>query len=106
MTPEKITPELFEKLVELAQFALDPSEKDYLRQELNHQLAAVKELSEIPLDADISPTTHGLEVEGAAPRQDSWIAFPNSQAIVALAPESEDGLIVVPDVALARKAAK
>lgn len=106
MIPEKITPELFEKLVELAQFALNPSEKDYLRQELNHQLAAVKELSEIPLDANISPTTHGLEVEGAAPRQDNWVAFANFQAIVALAPESEDGLIVVPDVALARKTDK
>jgi aspartyl/glutamyl-tRNA(Asn/Gln) amidotransferase C subunit len=106
MTPEKITPELFEKLVELAQFALDPSEKEYLRQELNHQLAAVKELSEIPLDPDVSPTTHGLEVEGASPRQDTWAGFPNPKAIVALAPECEEGMIVVPDVALARKAAK
>lgn len=105
MTPEKITPELFEKLVELAQFALDPSEKEYLRQELNHQLAAVKELSEIPLDAEISATTYGLEVEGAAPRPDVWQGYPNPQAIIALAPESEDGLIVVPIVALAKKAA-
>ena len=106
MTPERITPELFDKLVELAQFALNPSEKEYLRQELNHQLAAVKELSEIPLDSDIAATTHGIEVEGAAPRQDVWNAFADPQAIVALAPESEDGLVVVPDVALARKAAK
>lgn len=106
MTPEKITPELFEKLVELAQFALDPSEKDYLRQELNHQLAAVKELSEIPLDADISPTTHGLEVAGADPRPDVWAAFPRPEAIIALAPESEDNMVAVPDVASAGKAVK
>ena len=64
MTLEKITSELFEKLVELAQFSLDPAESEYLRSELNHQLAAVKELSEIPIDVAVAPTTHGLEVEG------------------------------------------
>ncbi len=104
MTPEKITPELFDKLVELAQFALDPSEKEYLRQELNHQLAAVKELSEIPLDPDINATTHGIEVQGAEPRPDVWVPFALPEAIIALAPESEDNLVAVPDVASARKA--
>ena len=106
MTPEKITPELFDKLLELAQIGLNPSEKEYLRQELNHQLAAVKELSEIPLDENISPTTHGLEVVGADPRPDVWVPFPRSDAIIALAPESEDNMIAVPDVASAGKAAK
>ena len=106
MTPEKITPELFDKLVELAQFALDPSEKEYLRQELSHQLAAVKELSEIPLDPEIKATTHGLEVYGADPRPDVWAPFPRPAAIIALAPESEDHMVAVPDVASARKAVK
>ncbi len=104
MNPEKITPELFDKLVELAQFALDPNEKEYLRQELNHQLAAVKELSEIPLDQNSSATTHGLEVQGAQPRLDVWSPFPRPAEIIALAPESEDNMVAVPDVALARKA--
>lgn len=106
MTLEKITPELFEKLVELAQFSLDPAESEYLRGELNHQLAAVKELSEILIDESIAPTTHGLEVDGALPRADEWKLYPDPASIVALAPESEEGLIAVPDVAVNRKAAK
>lgn len=105
MTPEKITPELFEKLVELAQFALDPSEKEYLRQELNHQLAAVKELSEIPLNPEITATTHGIDVQGAAPRPDVWTPYPLYADIVSLAPESEDNMIAVPDIASNRQAA-
>ncbi len=106
MTLEKITSELFEKLVELAQFSLDPAESEYLRDELNHQLAAVKELSEIPIDVAVAPTTHGLEVEGAAPRADEWKLYPNPDSIIALAPESEEGMIAVPDVAANRKTAQ
>lgn len=106
MTVEKITPELFKKLVELAQFALDPDEGEYLLQELNHQLAAVKELSEIPLDADSLPTTHGLDVIGAEPRTDVWVPYPKAQEIIALAPESEENMVAVPDVATAKKAEK
>ena len=46
MLPEKITREMFDKLVSLAALELDEEESEYLRTELNHQLAAVKELSE------------------------------------------------------------
>ncbi len=44
MTPDSITPEMFAKLVTLAALELTPEESEYLRTELNHQLAAVKEL--------------------------------------------------------------
>jgi aspartyl-tRNA(Asn)/glutamyl-tRNA(Gln) amidotransferase subunit C len=89
MGPEKITPELFDKLVALAALGLEEGEAEYLREELNHQLAAVKELSEIQVDPDIEEKPHGLDCLGADPRE----------KILALAPETQDGMIAVPDVA-------
>ena len=53
MSLDRISPELFDKLTSLAALSLSPAEREYLRGELNHQLAAVKELSEIPLDETI-----------------------------------------------------
>lgn len=106
MTPDYITPEMFEKLVTLAALELDPTESEYLRTELNHQLAAVKELSEIALEDSVQPSLHGLSCQGKPPREDVWMPFPDPQAIVALAPESEDGMIAVPDVAQAGQEGK
>jgi len=99
MGPEKITPEMFEKLVALAALGLDEGETEYLREELNHQLAAVKELSEIQVAPDVEEKPHGLDCVGANPRQDVWMAYPNPEKILALAPETQDGMIAVPDVA-------
>ena len=99
MGPEKITPELFDKLVALAALGLDEDEAEYLREELNHQLAAVKELSEIEVSQDVEEKPHGLDCIGADPRKDEWVAFPNPEKILALAPETQTGMIAVPDVA-------
>jgi aspartyl-tRNA(Asn)/glutamyl-tRNA(Gln) amidotransferase subunit C len=99
MGPEKITPELFDKLVALAALGLEEGEAEYLREELNHQLAAVKELSEIQVDPDIEEKPHGLDCLGADPREDEWVPFPAPEKILALAPETQDGMIAVPDVA-------
>ena len=44
MTEEKISPELFEHLVGLAAIALDPTQSEYLRSELNKQLNVIEEL--------------------------------------------------------------
>ena len=55
MKPDSITPELFAKLVTLAALELTPEESEYLRTELNHQLAAVQELSEIQLAEGVRP---------------------------------------------------
>ncbi len=99
MGPEKITPEMFDRLVTLAALGLDESEAEYLREELNHQLAAVKELSEIQVDPDVEEKPHGLDCLGAKPRPDEWVVFPNPEKILALAPETQDGMIAVPDVA-------
>ena len=99
MLPEKITREMFDKLVSLAALELDEEESEYLRTELNHQLAAVKELSEIPIDEDVQPSLHGIECQGNPPRPDQWQPFPDPDAILALAPEREGRYIVVPEIA-------
>jgi len=99
MLPEKITREMFDKLVSLAALELDEEESEYLRTELNHQLAAVKELSEIPIDEDVQPSLHGIECQGNPPRPDEWQPFPDPDAILALAPEREGRYIVVPEIA-------
>jgi len=106
MSLDRISPELFDKLTSLAALSLSPAEREYLRGELNHQLAAVKELSEIPLDESIEPSLHGLDCPPKPPRPDHWQRFPQPDQILAQAPESEDGMFAVPDVALADKEAK
>jgi len=99
MLPEKITREMFDKLVSLAALELDEEESEYLRTELNHQLAAVKELSEIPIDEDVQPSLHGIDCQGNPPRPDEWQPFPYPDAILALAPEREGRYFVVPEIA-------
>jgi aspartyl/glutamyl-tRNA(Asn/Gln) amidotransferase C subunit len=98
MTVKRITPALFEKLVRLAALELTNEETKYLFEEMNHQLASVESLNQIPIPDDIQPSLHGVEPEGAGPRPDHWLPFPDPERIVALAPESENGMIAVPDV--------
>jgi len=99
MLPEKITREMFDKLVSLAALELDEEESEYLRTELNHQLAAVKELSEIPIDENIAPSLHGIDCQGNPPRPDEWQPFPDPDAILGLAPETRGRYFVVPEIA-------
>jgi len=98
MTTKHISPELFEKLVSLAALELTTEESTYLFEEMNHQLASVEALSQIPLPEGVEPSLHGLEPTGSPARVDQWQPFPNPEAIIALAPEIEDGMITVPDV--------
>jgi aspartyl/glutamyl-tRNA(Asn/Gln) amidotransferase C subunit len=98
MNPDYIDQEIFNHLVELSQLNLDPQEAEYLRTELNHQLTALKELLQVPLDEDIQPSTWGLVPQGTGMRPDEAIPDAHPQAIVALAPETEDGYIAVPDL--------
>ncbi len=98
---DEITSELFEHLVELAAFAFDPAEADYLRRELNHQLKAIHQLENVPLPEDIPPATHGVTYTAqtrAALRADVWEPCENPEEILAQAPEVEDGYIIVPDI--------
>lgn len=98
---DEITPESFEHLVELAAFAFDPEEADYLRRELNLQLKAVHQLEAVPLKADVPITLHGVSYGheiAPALREDVWEPCDNPDEILAQAPQVEDRYIIVPDI--------
>ncbi len=98
---DPITPELFAHLVQLAALELSPEESEYLRRELNNQLKAIRDLEAIPLEKETPVTSHGVPYTPAITppiRQDEWKPCPAPQEIVAQAPETEDGYIIVPDI--------
>ena len=99
--PEEITPELFNHLVQLAALELSPDEAEYLRRELNNQLKAVHELEAIPLEDSIPTTYHGVPytAETAPPiRHDEWQPCPDPDEILAQAPDTDEGYIIVPEI--------
>jgi aspartyl-tRNA(Asn)/glutamyl-tRNA(Gln) amidotransferase subunit C len=99
--PETISQEVFDHLVELAALELSPQEGAYLRDELNHQLKAIRELESIELDDATPITSHGVPyAEAIRPpiRADVHIGSDEADAIVAGAPETEERYIVVPDI--------
>lgn len=98
---EEITPELFEHLVDLAAFAFDPKEAEYLRRELNKQLNAIHQLEAVPIEPDTPLASHGVPYPPAnCPplRKDDWQPCENPEEILAQAPQVEDGYIIVPDI--------
>ncbi len=100
-TNQPITPQLFEQLVQLAALELSPEEVEFLRHELNNQLKSIDELVAIPLDHSTPITTHGVPYTPQItpePRADEWIACPNPEDILAQAPDTEDGYVIVPDI--------
>lgn len=100
---EKISREVFDHMVELAALELNEKEAEYLRQELNNQLAAIDELDAIPIAATIQAAAHGISYSpdiSQGLREDQIIAYPEPQTILEIAPETEDGYFVVPDIPL------
>jgi len=98
---DAITPEIFDHLVELAELELTHQEAEYLRRELNNQLKAIHELEAIPLDQEITITSHGVPYppeNRPAIRADEWHPYLDPAAILSEAPETEDGYIVVPEI--------
>lgn len=98
---ELITPDIFTHLVDLAALDLTPDQGEYLRRELNNQLKAIHELEAIPLAADVPISLHGVPYPQAispALRADEWIPCADAELIIAQAPQSADGYIVVPDI--------
>ncbi len=98
---EILDAQTFAHLVELAALELDPQQAEYLRRELNAQLSAIHELEAIPLDDDLPITSHGVPYTlqiSAAPRADAWQPYPQPQEIIAQAPHSREGYVVVPDI--------
>ena len=98
---DEITPELFEHLVELAAFAFNPKEAEYLRRELNNQLNAIHQLEAVPLDGAVPLASHGVPyTHQTSPslRKDEWQPFENPDEILAQAPQVEDRYFIVPDI--------
>jgi aspartyl/glutamyl-tRNA(Asn/Gln) amidotransferase C subunit len=98
---DEITPEIFDHLVLLAALELAPEEAEYLRRELNSQLKAIHELEAIPLDPATAITSHGVPYTPEitpSPRADEWAPYPAPQAILAQAPETDEGYLIVPEI--------
>jgi aspartyl/glutamyl-tRNA(Asn/Gln) amidotransferase C subunit len=98
---EQITPEVFEHLVGLAALDMQADEAEYLRRELNSQLAAVRELEAIEIPDDLPLAAHGVPYppeRRQALRPDRHEPFTDSAAILKLAPQADEGCIVVPDI--------
>ena len=98
---EEITPELFDHLVELAALELSPEEGEYLRKQLNNQLMAIHELQAIPLDPATPIASHGVPYTtdtSPAIREDKLVSHADPARLLAGAPETADGYIVVPDI--------
>ncbi len=100
-TDDKITPEIFEHLVQLAAFELGDDEGGYLREELNAQLSAIRELESIEVDPSVHITSHGVPYAAAitpALRTDEIIPCAEADDIVNGSPVSADRYIIVPDI--------
>ncbi len=98
---EQITPEIFNHLVELAALELTPQEAEYLRRQLNNQLTAIDDLNQVPLDPDTQIASHGVpysQATSATLRLDEWHPHPDPAKLLAGAPETADGYIVVPEI--------
>jgi aspartyl/glutamyl-tRNA(Asn/Gln) amidotransferase C subunit len=98
---EVITREIFEHLVELAAFELEPEEAVYLRRELNQQLDAIRELDAIEVDETTPITSHGVPYTSTTSmplRPDEERTSAKADDILAQAPEVRHRYIVVPDI--------
>lgn len=98
---DPITPEVFAHLVDLAALELEPTQSEYLRLQLNHQLKVIQELEAIPLETGIEVTAHGVPYTAAispAPREDVIKPYPQPGEIIKQAPATDEGYIVVPEI--------
>jgi aspartyl/glutamyl-tRNA(Asn/Gln) amidotransferase C subunit len=98
---DQISLETFDHLVDLAALELDPKESEYLRQQLNNQLKSIHELEAVPLDENITITSHGIPyTRDISPdlRSDEWIPYSDPGEILRQTPQTDNGYIVVPDI--------
>ena len=98
---DPINLETFNHLVALAALELDEKEGEYLRQQLNNQLKAIRELEAITLDDAAGITSHGVPYApeiSAQPRDDVPMPSDLADAILKQAPEVDGRYLVVPDI--------
>ena len=100
-TQEEISPQLFEHLVRLASLQLEPSESEYLRQELNHQLDSIRELISIAIPPGVEMTVHGIPYPPGSSdelREDIPVTFDQVRELLNQAPDLVNDQFAVPDV--------
>src|SRR3970040_2995937 len=56
---ERVSPEVFEHLVQLAALEVNPEEAEYLRREMNGQLTAIRELEATQAPEGLPIISHG-----------------------------------------------
>jgi aspartyl/glutamyl-tRNA(Asn/Gln) amidotransferase C subunit len=98
---EKITREIFDHLVELAALELKDDETEYIRNELNNQLAAIDELAAIEIPEGTIAASHGVpytKLSSQALRRDQWERCEDADEILGQAPEHASRYIIVPDI--------
>ena len=98
---EEITRDVFDKIVELAALELEEDEAEYIRRQLNDQLAAIAELEAVPLNENTPPAAHGVPYTPAvsAPaRQDVHAPFSDPDKIIGVAPEEDERYFITPDI--------
>lgn len=84
-------------LARLARLALGNDELDALAGQLDVILGAVAEIGEVADAADVRPTTHAVPLENVA-RPDVVRPSLPREAVLAGAPEAEDGRFRVPRI--------
>lgn len=95
--PDSITREQVAHLARLSRLALDDAELDGLAQQLGVILGAVAAIGEVTDAADVPPTTHAVPVENVS-RPDVVRPSLPREAVLAGAPEAEDGRFRVPRI--------
>ena len=84
-------------LARLSRLALDDAELDGLAQQLGVILGAVAAIGEVTDAADVPPTTHAVPVENVSRPDEVRPSLPR-EAVLAGAPEAEDGRFRVPRI--------
>ena len=93
----EITREEVAHLARLSRLALDDAELDKLAGELDVILGAVAAIREVADAADVPPTTHAVPVENVT-RPDTVRPSLPRDAVLAQAPDAEDGRFRVPRI--------
>lgn len=96
-----ISKETFSHLVDLAALELDPIESQYLLEQMNNQIKAIRELENIPIEKDTPTARHGVPFPATispAPREDRVEKYPNEDDLLGQVPSIEDRYIIVPDI--------
>ncbi len=95
--PVSITREQVAHLARLSRLALTDDELDGLASELGVVLGAVAQIGEVTDAADVPPTTHAVPVENVT-RPDVVRPSLPREAVLAMAPEAQDGRFRVPRI--------